>query len=417
MEVPTHRFTTPRAHLAMTQKDQLTPYVFKVSHGHAYDVKHGSYPPEPFCSSLPKGNWDIHFLTYDLGHSFLPIFINTYKKKHPNYRLSQPPRITTSRHKLVPADAPNIVKHSATKTFVATLSHSNNRDFKDLSLTAQCTTIFDMLRLPKKENTKIEGKLIIPALYPNATATDVHFWDFRVCNQKSPEFATEFQIVTNVHPRGHLHNLEQLTLDMVPNTCPFPYNSLVISLDSTSKHQWTSSPEQPFIYMQNPSGETSLDDPLKIVGSATGKDLLVHIRVDINTENSDLDSLEKVYIWSNKAVMGADEEVNSTCCLIDRGDIISRPSPVPKTFNRWDIEAPRDKVFEWPKLRQNTHPLANAARPVLVFPILPDQGTTFAFHTKERTEESNTIYELIDKLWKSPLMSECMLFCHSQNNL
>ena len=59
---------------------------------------------------------------------------------------------------------------------------------------------------------------------------------------------------------------------------------------------------------------------------------------------------------------------------------------------------------------QSTHSLTNASRPVLVFPILPDLSTTFAFHTKERGEENETLYELIDKLPKLPLMSECVLF-------
>ena len=161
----------------MTHKDEPKPYIFKVSHGHAYDIKHGSYPPDLFCSFLAKGNWDMHFLTYDLGHSFLPIYVNTYKNEHPNCGLTQPPRITTPRHKLAATDALNTVKHS-TKRIVATPSHSNNRDFKELALTAQCTTIYDMWRLAKKENPKIEGEVIIPALYPKSTATDVHFWDF-----------------------------------------------------------------------------------------------------------------------------------------------------------------------------------------------------------------------------------------------
>ena len=59
---------------------------------------------------------------------------------------------------------------------------------------------------------------------------------------------------------------------------------------------------------------------------------------------------------------------------------------------------------------QSTHTLKSASRPVLVFPILLDLSTTFAFHTKERGEENGRVYELIDKLWKSPLMSECVLF-------
>ena len=410
MEIPSHQNTRPLAAKAMTHNDELKPYTFKVSHGHAYDIKHGSYPPDLFWSFVAKGNWDTHFFTYDLGHCFLPIYVNAYKNKHRNYELTQTPCITTPRRKLVAADALNIVKHPATKRFVATPTHSNNRDFKELSLTAQCTTIYDVLILAKSENLKIEGELIIPALYPNPTAADVHFWDFRTCVQKSLEFAAECKVITNVHPLCNVHNIERLTLDMAPNKRPFSYNILVTSLDSSSKYQWTSSLEEPFIYIQSPSRETSLDESLKLVGSATGKDLVGHIRVDVNTELSDLVFLEKIFIWANKAVMGTDVEVISTTCLIDRGDINSRASPAPKTFNRWDIEAPRDKVYEWAKMLQSTHPLKNASRPVLVFPILQDLSTTFAFHTKERREENGTVYELIEKLWKSPLMSECVLF-------
>ena len=161
MEIPSHKITGPLAAKAMTHKDELKPYIFKVSHGHAYDRKHGSYPPDLFCSFLAKGNRDTHFFTYDLRHSFLPIYVNTYKNKHPNYELTQPPRITTPRHKLVAADAFNIVKHSGTKRFVATPSHTKNRGFKELSLTAHCTTIYDMWRVAKNKNMKIEGELII----------------------------------------------------------------------------------------------------------------------------------------------------------------------------------------------------------------------------------------------------------------
>ena len=121
--------------------------------------------------------------------------------------------------------------------------------------------------------------------------------------------------------------------------------------------------------------------------STTSKDLVGHIRVDVDTELSDLDSLEKIFIWANKAVMGKILEVKSTTCLIDSGEINSMASPAPKTFNRWEIEAPRDKVYKWAKMLQSTHNLKNASRQVLVFPILPHLSTTFAFHTKERREE------------------------------
>ena len=78
---------------------------------------------------------------------------------------------------------------------------------------------------------------------------------------------------------------------MAPNKRPFAYNILVISTDSSSMYQCNSSPEQPLVYLQSPSGETSLDESLRIVGSARGKDLVGHIRVDVNTELSDPDSL------------------------------------------------------------------------------------------------------------------------------
>ena len=116
---------------------------------------------------------------------------------------------------------------------------------------------------------------------------------------------------------------------MVPNKRPFSYKIFVISLDSSSKYQWNSSTEQPFVYLQSPSGGTSLHESLKFVGSATGKELVGHIRVDVNTELSDGDSLEKIFIWANEAVMRTDVGGNSTTCLIDRGDINSRASPDP----------------------------------------------------------------------------------------
>ena len=72
MKIPSHQNTSPLAAKAMTHKDELKPYIFKVSHGHAYDIKHGSYPPDLFCSFLEKANLDTHFFTYDLGHSFCP---------------------------------------------------------------------------------------------------------------------------------------------------------------------------------------------------------------------------------------------------------------------------------------------------------------------------------------------------------
>ena len=125
------------------------------------------------------------------------MYVNTYDNKHPNFGLTQPPRITTLRHKLAAADALNIVKHSPTKRFVATPSHSNNQYFKELSLTAQCTTFYDMLRLTKNENRKIQGELFIQALYPNCTTASVHYWDFRTCIQNCLEFATEFKVITN----------------------------------------------------------------------------------------------------------------------------------------------------------------------------------------------------------------------------
>ena len=97
--------------------------------------------------------------------------------------------------------------------------------------------------------------------------------------------------------------------------------------------------------------------------------------IRLKTEVTDLNSLNEIYIWSNKTIM---------------------------EFESCNVEEQQDKLLEWATMLQNTYQLEGSTRPASDVPSLKYQSATLRYQTKERGKEKSTIYQLVDKLWRAP---------------
>ena len=376
-----------------------------------YDIRYGSLPVQLLSTCFVQCQFDTHLYTYDLGHAFVPVYMESYKKAIPNLSFETPPRMVTCATNPKASDLLIIMKQSSKKAFLATPVHANSKDLGKDSLTGQATLVYDMLRLASRESLQIQGCMILPTLYPNSQSWDIPFWDYRNVIQKGLEFATDFQVIGNVHMLVHKFQMDKLGFDLVSNKRKLSYNMICISLNSTSKYTWNIENANVPTRLESPDEEASLEDSLSYLGSSAGTNLVSTIRMDIHNQLSELDSLEKIFKWVNSTVMPpGDAEINSRHCFFERCAIQSRTSPTPHIYKRWDIEVPTPKLVEYALSLQATYPLTKPERQVLVFPLVKDLKNCFAFAIKDRSEENTSIIELIDKCWSSPLMSDCIAF-------